>query len=614
MKGYEESDPLLGSVNTPREDIPSVNVVIPLILAGITSLAAVEFGYCLGYTSPIDLQSGSYLGKNATAGIIPNATIDAEFKKVVGFMCGDADGVLNQSSLTTLTNGTFADTYVANEIHILGTHKCKHAKDKVVTFYGGLRKEENALFGSLVNVGAMVGALLGGTLVDSLGRLRTVTVACVPYALGYFAIYFCPAGSYIAAVLLGARVVLGIAVGLSTVSVPLYISETAPSHLRGGLGCMFQVGVVVGILYVYAIGIPVFEYRTLALIGTIVPCALLVLTLFLPKSPRFLLSKMKLEETSKALQVIRGANADIEAEKEEMLNALKANENEDKASIGDLFKGSTGSAMKIAAGLMVFQQFSGINCVIFFATEIFKSAGIENAATGSLITGIVQVVVTVLSCIIIDKTGRRALLMTAGTGMFSALVVLGFYYKFKEENQNPEDFSKDYGKIAIASVISYVSFFSLGLGAIPWLMMSEIFPARTRGLAASVATCLNWTLSFIITETFGTLKDNIGNAGTFWLFAGVCIFGVTFVLTVVPETKGKSLEEIEDYFAGRTTDGGGGGGGMLVAVTAGVTITIGLILVLDMNGTFGGSAASHNPHHNHTLGYLLDSTADFGPQ
>lgn len=600
-KGYEESDPLLknGSVNTPREDIPSVNIVIPLILACISSLAAVEFGYCLGYTSPIDLQSGSYLG-NAGNATYQNIKNDSQ---IMTHMCNNPDGALSPANLKNMTNATFADTYVVNKIHILGTRDCPK-KSKVVTFYGGLLKAENALFGSLVNVGAMVGALLGGTLVESLGRLRTVTVACVPYALGYFAIYFCPAGSYIVAVLLGARVVLGIAVGLSTVSVPLYISETAPSHLRGGLGCMFQVGVVIGILYVYAIGIPIYEYRTLALIGTVVPCALLVLTLFLPKSPRFLLSKMKLDEASKALQVIRGANADIEAEKEEMLNSLKENENEDKASIGDLFKGSTGSAMKIAAGLMVFQQFSGINCVIFFATEIFKSAGIQDAATGSLIVGIVQVIVTLFSCVIIDKAGRRALLMTAGTGMFSALLVLGFYYKFKEDGKLPS------GKVAIAAVITYVSFFSLGLGAIPWLMMSEIFPARTRGLAASVATCLNWTLSFIITETFGTLKDSIGNAGTFWLFGGVCICGVTFVLTIVPETKGKSLEEIEDYFAGRTKDGGGGGGSMIVAISAGVTMVIAVILILDMNGTFGGSSGSNTT----TIAPLLDSSADFGPR
>ena len=247
----------------------------------------------------------------------------------------------------------------------------------------------------------------------------------------------------------------------------------------------------------------VTRYKTLAIIGAVLPCALLVLTLFLPQSPRWLLSQMRNEDATKALQAIRGASADIDTEKEEMINAIKSNESEDKASIGDLFKGSTGSAMKIAAGLMVFQQFSGINCVIFFATEIFKSAGISNASTGSLIVGVVQVVITVLSCFLIDKAGRRALLMTAGTGMFSALVVLGFYYYFKEHN-GPDN--QPAGNVAVASVIAYVSFFSLGLGAIPWLMMSEIFPARTRGLAASVATCLNWTLSFIITETFSSLK------------------------------------------------------------------------------------------------------------
>lgn len=300
---------------------------------------------------------------------------------------------------------------------------------KTVTWHSGLTKQENALFWSLLNVGAMGGALLGGSLVEHLGRLRAVTVSCLPFTLAFFGLCVFPAGSYTAYMLLGSRVLAGVGIGLATVSVPLYISETAPTHLRGGLGCLFQLGGVVGLLYVYAVGVVITDYRGLALAGAFLPCFVLVATMLLPQSPRWLLSKHRHAKAARALQTVRGTTADgVDAEMMGLRAALKSTEQQASVGLGDLFKGSTGSAMKIAAFLLVFQQFSSINAVVFHATEMFKSAGVSDASTGSLILAIAQLVVTALSCVIIDKVGRRPLLMTAGTGMCAALVVLGFHF------------------------------------------------------------------------------------------------------------------------------------------------------------------------------------------
>ena len=191
-----------------------------------------------------------------------------------------------------------------------------------------------------------------------------------------------------------------------------------------------------------------------------------------------------------------------------------------------------------------------------------------------------QLLITGLSCIIIDKSGRRALLMTAGVGMSSALVVLGFYFYEKNHGGSPD------GTVAIIAVVLYIAFFSLGLGAIPWLMMSEIFPLKTRSLAASAATMLNWTLSFAVTEAFPYLKEGITPEGTFWLFAGVCVIGVLFVLTSVIETKGKTLEEITEIFEGTRKDEASGEGKKLVMITTAIMLVVGLLLMLAVANVF----------------------------
>eukprot|EP00730_Choanoeca_flexa_P017114 TRINITY_DN8198_c0_g1_i3.p1 TRINITY_DN8198_c0_g1~~TRINITY_DN8198_c0_g1_i3.p1 ORF type:complete len:505 (+),score=112.64 TRINITY_DN8198_c0_g1_i3:113-1627(+) len=421
-----------------------------------------------------------------------------------------------------------------------------------------MSKSESDLFGSLVNVGAMVGALSGGFFLDFAGRRRSMFLAGLPLTGGFILIFL--AKSFIM-VLIG-RILTGLGVGLVSVTVPVYISEIAPTELRGGLGSINQLGVTIGILVSYAIGMGV-KWRLLALIGAIIPASLSVLSFFFPASPRWLYSKGLEEASAQSLRKLRGKHYHLDEEMREIDESISATKDMEDVSLMDLFRGGAGKAMTIAIILMIYQQFSGVNAVIFFSGKIFADAGMSNPNVPALIVAAVQVVVTAFAGSIVDRSGRRSLLMGAGIGMASSCAVLGYYFYEKSNGDAPN------GLIAVVSLILYIFCFSLGLGAVPWLMMSEIFPVRIRGLASSFATLFNWTCSFIVTETFQSMKEALTEQGVFWFYGGICICGMLYVLFYVPETKGRSLEELERFFNGDKTAGnqhidGAGTGGALV--------------------------------------------------
>mmetsp|Transcript_31116 Transcript_31116/g.81549 ORF Transcript_31116/g.81549 Transcript_31116/m.81549 type:complete len:533 (-) Transcript_31116:39-1637(-) len=503
---------------------------LPFVLAVTVSLGAVSFGYSLGFTSPLH-------------GPPSNNT------------CGSA----------ATTNSSGADT---GTIPILRGHD-EAVDDDTWTW-----------FGSLVNLGAMAGAVLGSPLLDMCGRKGTIILSTIPMIAGFWLI-FIASGEHAVLELLAGRVLTGISVGLTSVAVPTYIAETAPVSIRGGLGSIFQLGVVLGVMQAYAVG-DAFPadgetlYRNMAWVGTLVSSALFVLALFIPKSPRWLSNKGNFEGARASLVFLRGAEYDVDGEIDEMQQSQARAQAEGKASLAELFSGPTLKAMGVMTGLMLFQQLSGINSVIFFSGNIFAIAGLTNASLAAVILGVTQVIVTGGSCLIIDKAGRRPLLMVAGIGMVGMLVVLGTFYFQKDGGYEPN------GVVAIVAVVGYIAFFSLGLGAIPWLMMSEVFPLKYRAPASSLMTLLNWTLSFVITKLFHTMVCSPLQAyGTFWLYGGICVVGVFFVLTKTPETKGKTLEEIEEYFTTGKGGGGAGAGNKLVIYTSLiVAVVTGVLLAL----------------------------------
>ena len=210
--------------------------------------------------------------------------------------------------------------------------------------------------------------------------------------------------------------------------------------------------------------------------------------------------------------------------------------------------------------LMVFQQFVGVNAVLLYDSQIFSSAGVTNPSKVSLWVGASQVIATTIGCLIVDRTGRKKLLFLGGIVMGVSLVLLGVYYDLASIDNNEAKKVSIFGKyshtvpedqiswMAILSVVIFIVMFSIGWGPLPWVLMSEIFPPRARGLACGMVTWVNWTLVFVITNTFARMTESLSPQGTFWFFAFFSFMSVLYTFCFVPETKGKSLEEVELIF------------------------------------------------------------------
>ncbi|KAF4695268.1 hypothetical protein FOZ63_026819 [Perkinsus olseni] len=428
---------------------------------------------------------------------------------------------------------------------------------------------EGSLFGSLVNLGAMGGAiLLGGPLIEKFGR-KWVLLACSPC---FLLIYVWQALAHTSWQLLFARVLVGFVVGVESVVVPTYIGEVSPTAIRGALGACNQLSITIGILLAYALGLAFrtdagstdpnatdstfCQWRTVSWIY-LIPSALLgICMFFVPESPRWLAEHNRAEAAKKVLLRLRGSKSvedDPEIMEEVKAYEVSAANNEKNAK--DTWKESASWAVHalgqckmqlfIGIALQVLQQFSGINAVIFYQTTIFQAAGLDNKEGMALAVMAAQVVVTLIACIIMDMAGRRVLLVAGAAGMCIAAILLGVFFFLDDVNDNNVSW------LAIFSAFLYIASFSIGVGAIPWLIMAEIFPNEVRGLSASIATAVNWFCSWIVTMFLDDYREAITYQGVFWSFAVVCLVMVAFVLVIVPETKGKTFEEIQAYFSRR---------------------------------------------------------------
>eukprot|EP00238_Polyblepharides_amylifera_P006996 CAMPEP_0196574592 /NCGR_PEP_ID=MMETSP1081-20130531/4285_1 /TAXON_ID=36882 /ORGANISM="Pyramimonas amylifera, Strain CCMP720" /LENGTH=511 /DNA_ID=CAMNT_0041892671 /DNA_START=118 /DNA_END=1653 /DNA_ORIENTATION=+ len=405
-----------------------------------------------------------------------------------------------------------------------------------------LTSAQLSLFGSIINVGAMVGAAAGGHLTDQYGRRTALTLAALPFLAGYMLMAVAP--SY--ALLVCGRVLTGVGVGIVSLACPIYIAEISPAKLRGMLGAANQLALTVGILLVYVCGLEALglSWRGLACVGLVPPTVLLFAGIFyLPETPRWLCAASRVEEAAASLRRLRGRHADVDTELLEIQDTLSAVAGQPKASYKDLFVPGMRAQMLIVVGSMMLQQFSGVNAVVFYSANILRDAGVEQADIASLAVAGIQVVMTVVCCQLMDRAGRRALLLTSAGGMAASASLLATYFLCKQSLSPAVSML-----VSVGSLMGYIIFFSLGLGAIPWVLMSEIFPAHTRGQASSLATFINWSCSFLVTEVFKSMMDTLTPAGAFMTYAFELLATVLFVFVLVPETKGRSLEQIEAYF------------------------------------------------------------------
>jgi SP family galactose:H+ symporter-like MFS transporter len=391
---------------------------------------------------------------------------------------------------------------------------------------------------SAVLVGAVIGAASSGQLSDRFGRRRIIIATAVVFMLGSVGTALAPTIS----LLIAGRIVIGVAIGVASFAAPLYISEVSPVSVRGALVSLNQLAITCGILLSYFVDYALAgdqSWRWMFAIGVVPAVVLCTGMLFLPASPRWLMGMSLADRAKEVLGRMRGT-PDVAEEMEAIQKTLE----EESGGWKELFEPWLRFPLIIGVFLGFFQQVTGINVVIYYAPTIFGFAGFDSASVAILATmgvGVVNVLMTIVAIRLVDRIGRRPLLSIGLAGMVISLGVLGFAFDLPT-------LSGALKWIAVGSLMLYVASFAVSLGPIFWLIIAEIYPLKVRGRAMSFATMLSWVCNLAVAMTFLTLVGKLGRPGTFWLYAVIGVAGWLFCYFMVPETKGHSLEEIEEHW------------------------------------------------------------------
>jgi sugar porter (SP) family MFS transporter len=393
---------------------------------------------------------------------------------------------------------------------------------------------------AILLLGAVAGALISGWLADKISRRRTKMISGTVYVIGAFACAFSQNYWQI----LASRFWLGLAVGTASFVSPMYIAELVPARIRGGVVSFNQLMVTLGILVAYIVdwGFAGFSnnWRWMFGVAAIPGAALAIGMYFMPFSPRWLVEKGRDDDAREVLERYRFDEDDVDDEIEEIKDVA-----EKEFSLRELVGKGVRRMLIVGVALAVFQQIVGINTVIYYAPTILKFAGQQDtgALTQSVFIGCTNVFFTIVAILLLDKLGRRFFLIAGTATLTVALVGLGIFFA-------STGIQNAVGWLALACLLVYIMGFAIGLGPVFWLMISEIFPLQMRGPAMAVCTMFNWGLNFAISYTFLTLTDVITKQGTFWLYAFFGVCALVFFGTLVPETKDRSLEEIQADLGG----------------------------------------------------------------
>jgi sugar porter (SP) family MFS transporter len=401
--------------------------------------------------------------------------------------------------------------------------------------FGKLTAFDKELVTSLLLVGAAVGAFLTGRIADRIGRRPVILLTAGTFIVGVLGAAFSPGLPFLVIM----RFVIGLAVGSASMIVPLYIGELAPPRFRGGLVSLNQLAITSGILVSYLVDYGLGSSGNWRLMFGLaaVPAALLLIgMLFQPESPHWLVRQDKEEQARHILSRYRNAE-EIDPEIDEVKSVERT-----AGSMSRLADPAIRGVLVLGIMLAIFQQVTGINTVIYYAPTLLKEAGLgsSSALLANVVIGCVNVGMTIVAIRLLDRTGRRPLLLWGTSGMAVGMVVVALTFALGGNTLHGNT-----AYAAVAGLLIYTGSFAIGLGPVFWLMIAEFYPARVRGSAMSVATIANWSANFVVTVSFLTLLNAISNEGTFFLFAALTVVALAYFARRVPETKNLSLEQIE---------------------------------------------------------------------
>ncbi|HPG40059.1 MAG TPA: sugar porter family MFS transporter [bacterium] len=385
-------------------------------------------------------------------------------------------------------------------------------------------------------VGCIFGAAFAGMVSDRIGRKRVLILSAILFTISAI-------GSAIPRDVnefMIARFIGGLGVGAAAMLSPLYISEIAPAAIRGRLVSLNQMTIVTGMLCAYFVNwvcadIGPTNWRWMFGSETLPAAVFLALMFFVPESPRWLVKQGRADE---AMGILTRVNGEQQAQVE--LTEIKETLAQETGSVKQLLEPGLRIALLIGIALAIFQQITGINGVLYYAPRIFESVGLErsSAILQSVIIGAVNMLMTLVAIMFVDKLGRKPLLLiaSAGMGVSFVLTAIAFQYRIFSETW------------ILIFILMYIGFFALAMGPVIWVVLAEIFPTRVRGRAMSIATVFLWIACFAVSLSFPVLADKFSEALNFVIYAVMCFITFLFVWIVLPETKGKTLEEIERHW------------------------------------------------------------------
>ncbi|XP_012261235.2 facilitated trehalose transporter Tret1-like [Athalia rosae] len=396
---------------------------------------------------------------------------------------------------------------------------------------------------SSLGISAVFGAIPAGKISDRIGRRLAMIILSIPYLLSWLLVIFGPNIEC----LYVARCLGGISSGAIGVLALIYIGEIAEPSIRGTLASSFGILIASGTLYAFTAG-AYLSYTMFAVSCGILALSFFVLSPFLTESPIWLVKQGRTEDATDCLLRLRGSKCDVKAELVACQDDIAEQETR-KGGFRELVSTRAGRrGITTSLGLALFQQLTGVDAVIVYTVLIFQAAGSTiDPFLSAVMLSIVEVIMEVCAGFVVDRIGRRPLLFISELGIIMSLSTIGCYFKFKSSGID----LTDYGWVPLVSLILYMISYSVGFGCIPWIMNGELFSSNTKSVANACTVVLNWSMGALVMSMYTRLVISVGEAVVFWIFSGLMVSAFIFTIFVVPETKGKTLQEIQYELSGK---------------------------------------------------------------